>query len=295
MENAGFSSKLSTGELRFLAEALEHSFACGRRTADDFIRHFPPETIMDSLDQQPRLRATFLAVLVGLREKTAIRTPASDAGRLLQAALEEGDTDPEAIVSTFEPDDRIRFLPPTRIWAFLTEGEFWKVSRSKDSAGHKMAQAHLAYLLERALAHGLVSHTDVIDGISVELLADKLPRAELTKILRRALDLGRAGTAFRQADFYEATPATVLVDHVALPQIFDTVILPVARSAGYVETPKTRDEPPALSTPAPSASSAPKETTKPTPKEAAKEASPSQMPWAEDGSEPPPAPDAKAN
>ncbi len=239
MEKAEFVSKLGTGELRLLSEVLDHALVSGRRTADDFIHHFPPSAIMDSLDQHPRLRSVFLTVLVGLREKTAMRTPSGDAGRLLQAALEEGDTDSEAIVGTFDPDDRIRYLPPQRIWHFLTEGEFWKASRSKDAAGHKMAQAAIAYFIDRALAHGLATHADIVDGISVELLADKLPRAELTKIIRRALDLGRSGTPFKQQDFYEASPASVLVDHIGLPQLFDNVVMAVARTAGYADPPKS--------------------------------------------------------
>ncbi len=235
MENVGFVSKLNKPSMRFLSEALEHSLSGGRRTPQDFIRHFPPSSIMTALDEQPRLRSSFLTLLVGLREKTALRTPSADAGRLLQSALEERDTDADAITRTFDPDDRIRFLDPKKLWAFLTEGEFWKVSRSKDSAGHKIAQSHLAYLVDRALAHGLASHADIIDGITIELLGEKLPRGELTKIIRRAIDVGRAGAPFKHAEILEATPSTVLVDHIALPLIFDSVVLPVARTAGYVD------------------------------------------------------------
>jgi hypothetical protein len=235
MDQAGFISKLNKPSLRFLSEVLEHSLAVGRRTPHDFIRHFPPSTIMVSLDEQPRLRSIFLTSLVGLREKTALRTPSADAGRLLQAALEEHDTDAEAITRTFDPDDRVRFLDARKLWGFLTEGEFWKVSRSKDAAGHKLAQAHLAYILDRALAHGLASHADIIEGITIELLGEKLPRGELTKIIRRAIEVGRTGAPFKHSEIFEATPSSVLVDHIALTLIFDSVILPVARLAGYVD------------------------------------------------------------
>jgi hypothetical protein len=235
MDQAGFISKLYKPSLRFLSEVLEHSLTVGRRTPHDFIRHFPPSTIMASLDEQPRLRSIFLTTLVGLREKTALRTPSADAGRLLQAALEEHDTDAEAITRTFDPDDRVRFLDARKLWGFLTEGEFWKVSRSKDAAGHKLAQAHLAYILDRALAHGLASHADIIEGITIDLLGEKLPRGELTKIIRRAIDVGRTGAAFKHSEIFEATPSLVLVDHIALTLIFDSVILPVARLAGYVD------------------------------------------------------------
>lgn len=236
MDTSPFVSKLNTAPMRLLAEALEHSLSSGRRTPQDFIRHFPPDVIMAALDGQPRLRSLFLTLLVGLREKTALRTPSGDAGRLLQAALEERDTDPESIVRAFERDDRIRYLDSQRVWAFLLEGEFWRISRSKDLAGHKIAQAHLAYLIERGIVHGLITHTDVLEGITIETLGEKLPRGELAKLIRRALELGKGGTGFTHAEAFDAVPATVIVDHIALNQVFESVILPLARAAGYVAT-----------------------------------------------------------
>ena len=49
-----FASSLKEGHQRFLAHAIEHSFICGRRTASDFIRHFPPKAIMKGLEQHAR-------------------------------------------------------------------------------------------------------------------------------------------------------------------------------------------------------------------------------------------------
>jgi hypothetical protein len=239
-----FVSSLSTGPQRFLAEALEHALSNGRRTPADFIRHFPPMAIMDSLDAVPEIRASFLTVLVGLREKTAIRTPSSDAGRLLQAALEEGDCDPEAIVSLFAPDHRIKYLEGRKIWLFLMEGEPWKVSRSKDAAGFKKVQHHMAYLIDRGIVHGLHSHQDVIDGITVEVLAEKLPRSELAKLVKRALTMGRENRSFTDREMTTAVPTPVILDHVPLPQVMDSVISPMARRANYVDLPSTGNEAP---------------------------------------------------
>jgi hypothetical protein len=232
-----FTSTLPTGSARFLAEVLDHALSHGRRTPKDFIRHFPASAIMESLDGVPQVRAIFLTVLVGVRDKTAMRTSASDAGRLLQAALEEDDCDAESIVDVFNPDDRIRYLDARKVWLFLTEGDFWKVSRSKDSAAHKVAQAHIAYMLDRALAHDLVSHADVFEGITLDVLAEKLPRSELAKILKKALTLGRETQPFVDRDLHSAVPSAVLADHIALPQIMDGVVVPMARAAGFVDKP----------------------------------------------------------
>jgi hypothetical protein len=229
-----FVSSLTSGPQRFLAEVLDHALRCGRRTPADFIRHFSPMAIMESLDAVPTIRASFLTVLVGVRDKTALRTPSSDAGRLLEAAIAEGDCDAEAIVSVFTPDDRIRYLDSKRLWTFLMEGEFWKVSRSKDVNGHKIAQSHIATMIDRGIAHGLHSHKDVIEGITVEVFAEKLPRAELAKVIKGALVMGRDNHPYTERDLYTGVPASVIVDHVALPQVMDSVIVPMARRAGYV-------------------------------------------------------------
>lgn len=237
-----FTSTLPTGSARFLAEVLDHSLSHGRRTPKDFIRHFTPGTIMEALDGVPQVRAIFLTVLVGVRDKTALRTSASDAGRLLQAALEEDDCDAESIVDVFNPDDRIRYLDGRKVWSFLMEGDFWKVSRSKDSAAHKTAQAHIAYMLDRALAHELITHADVFEGITLDVLAEKLPRSELAKVLKRALGQGREAQPFLDRDLHTAVPSAVLADHIALPQIMEGVIVPMARAAGLVDKPSEKHE-----------------------------------------------------
>src|SRR5689334_18427118 len=45
-----FFSMLKEGRQRFLAHAIEHGFSCGRRTPEDFTRHFPPIAIMKGLE-----------------------------------------------------------------------------------------------------------------------------------------------------------------------------------------------------------------------------------------------------
>lgn len=241
-----FASTLTQGADRFLAEAVDHTLETGRRTKAEFIALFPPMKIMEALEKVPELRARFLTLLVGVRERTALRTPHQDAGRLLEAALTEGDCDPEAIVDVFDPDDRVRYLPSRLLWLFLTEDEFWKVSRSKDPTGHKAAQRYVAYWIDRGISHGLHSHQDIVEGITIEAIADKLPRGELAKALKRALEMGRESLPYTESDLYGAVPADVLVDHIALAHLMDNVVSPMARRAMYLEpppVPRTDDVP----------------------------------------------------
>jgi hypothetical protein len=64
-----FASKLDKGRERFLAHAIEHALETGRRTPEDFIRHFPPKAIMEGLAQEPKLRGAILVLTTGLKPK----------------------------------------------------------------------------------------------------------------------------------------------------------------------------------------------------------------------------------
>ena len=242
--NQAFVSKLPKGPARFLAETLDHALVNGRRTPADFIRHFPPNTIMTALDGAAKLRAGFLVTLVGLKERTALRTSSQDAGRLLASAIEEGDTDAEAVVTLFSPDDRIQYLDARRVWTFLLEGEFWKAPRSKDGGTYKIAQAHIACMLDRAIAHKLLTHENVIEGVTIETIAEKLPRNDMARIFKGAITAGRAGKPFNDADLYTTMTSATLVDYVPLPHVMQSVLLPMAQSAGFAEVnlPQPRGE-----------------------------------------------------
>jgi len=241
--NAPFVSKLPEGPARFLAETLDHALVNGRRTAEDFIRHFPPNAIMAALDAVPKLRAAFLVTLVGVKEKTALRTSTADAGRLLESALEEGDADAQSVAAIFDPDDRIQYLDAKRIWTFLLEGEFWRVARSKDGGAYKISQAHVAFMLDRAIAHHLLSYEQLIDGITIEVIAEKLPRNDMARILKNAIAAGRSGKPFNDADLYNGMSSSTIVDYVPLPHVMQSVIAPMALTAGFVEAPAPKPAP----------------------------------------------------
>jgi hypothetical protein len=234
--NAPFVSKLSEGTARFLAEVLDHALVNGRRTADDFIRHFPPGVIMSALDGVPKLRAGFLVTLVGVKERTALRTSTSDAGRLLDSALEEGDTDAQSVVAIFDPDDRIQYLDARKVWTFLLEGEFWRVARSKDGGAYKVSQAHVAFMLDRAIVHHLLTYEQIIDGITIEVIAEKLPRNDMARLLKVALAAGRSNKPFNDTDLYNGMTSATLVDYVPLPHVMQTVVAPMAATSGFVES-----------------------------------------------------------
>ena len=238
---SSYTSKLTEGRQRFLAYVIEHGLEIGRRSHADFIRHFPPSAIMEGLKNQPRLRAAILVLTTGVKQKIALKKTAQSAAEDVQIALEEGETDAESIVMLFNPDDRVRYLDERKLWAYIAEGDFWNTVPSKKDEFER-AKEHVAFMLDRALADKLVTHRDVVDGISVDELVTRLPKAELGKIISAALEHGHRDVAFKDEELMAATPSATLVRFVSLAHIYKTVIEPkIAAAHGYVEAAPASD------------------------------------------------------
>jgi hypothetical protein len=220
-----FDSRLTNGTDRFIAHMIEHAFAIGRRTSRDFLRHFPPATIMDALKDQPLLRADILENATGVKRKVALKKSATSSGEDLQIALDEGEAAADDVVRLFRPDDRVRFLPRARLWSFVIEGEFWNTNKT-DKAGYERAQQHIAFLLDRGLKDMLLSHQDVIDGISIVKISQLMPRPELEMAMTSALTAGRRGQPFSDRDFYDALSSATITTHIPLPHLWDEVVHP---------------------------------------------------------------------
>ncbi|MGC4067517.1 MAG: hypothetical protein QM784_23305 [Polyangiaceae bacterium] len=228
-----FESKLSDGRQRFLAFAIEHALHVGRRSARDFIRHFPPEVIMEGMADKPDLRAEILAQTTGLKLKIAAKKSWQSAAEDLRIALSEGETNPDAVIAVYHPDDRVRYLDARRLWSFLIEGEFWNVAPTK-SEDYRIGKQHIAFLLDRALTEGLITHRVIIEGITVAELATRLPKAELGKIIEGALAAGQRKMPFTEVELWNALTASVLVEYVPLAHLWNSVISPkIADVHGY--------------------------------------------------------------
>ncbi len=229
-----FESKLATGRERFLSHAIEHALSVRRRTPEDFIRHFPPELIMQGLADQPELRSKILVATTGMKAKIASKKSWQSAAEDLCIALAEKETSPATVVTALHPDDRIRYLDPTRLWAFVVEGDFWNTPSNAGPA-HGIAKEHLAFLLNRALVDGLVVHADIVNGVTVAEIATRLPKADLGTIIEGALAAGRRRAPFTEVELWTALTAPVLVEYVPLPHIWMTVVQPkIAEAHGYV-------------------------------------------------------------
>ncbi|GEM_PF-2625751 len=228
----GFSSALDEGRQRFLAYVVERSLELELRNPADFVRHFSPADIMQGLETRPDLRANMLLMTVGTKQAIGLKKSAKSAGEDLQISLDEGETDTETIVKLFQVDDRVRYLDAPRLWTFVIEPEFW--GHRKDNPQFERAKKMLSNMLDRAITDALLSARDIIEGISLPVLVEHLPKTELVSLLNAALSRANGGKPFGEADLLETVPSTTIVEYVPLSHIWSTVIVPkVAHSQGF--------------------------------------------------------------
>ena len=213
-------SQLPDGWRRFLAHAIEHGFTVGRREPEDFIRHFPPSAIMEGLEDESQRRANILVICTGVRMKIAIKKSHASCAEDLQIALDEDETDAETVVTLFDPDDRVLYLDQRKLWAYVTEGEFW------NDEGSKNAREHVAYMLQRALQDELITHREIVEGISTAKMARLLPREELGRMIAAALEMAHDGKPFDEKKMLEMVPPATLVEAIPLRHLWEKVVVP---------------------------------------------------------------------
>lgn len=229
-----FRSKLPEPKQRFLAQVVEHGLALGLRTPEEFLRHFSPTTIMQALADDPARRARILEITVGVRPRVALKKTPESSGEDLRIALEEGETTPTAVLSTFDPDDRVRFLDHQYLWAFVAEARMLLHTATSAERLNNL-RAHTSYIIATAIDEGLATHRDVVRAISVATLVESMPRDEITSILERALLDGRDRTPFSERTLLEVIGLRALVDHVPLSTVWEWVIgMKVAVPCGFV-------------------------------------------------------------
>lgn len=241
-QDRAFTSKLGHGRERFLAHVVDYALRCGRRSPEDFIRHFPPAAIMAGLRDRPSLRANILVTTTGIKFRIAVKKSAESAGEDLKIALEEAETSPATVVSLFDPDDRVRHLSDKALWQFVIEDKFWTAA-SSDAEASKRATEQVAFILDRALEDKLITHRDIIDGISVQRIAKLLPRTELEKIIGAALSVGQKNKPFTEAGLVDAVGSQTLLAHVPLKAVWQSMIVPkIAQAHRFEEAPEAAKE-----------------------------------------------------
>lgn len=234
-----YQSSLATSRERFLASVIHHALSDGWRTPSDFLRHFNPHTLVASLQGDAALRVRLLVATTRVNERLAARKTAASAAEDLALALQEGLTDAAKILALLGPDDRVRYLDASKLWAFLTEGEFWK-TEARDPEQRAVNVQRITFIIESALREGVLRLQDVADGIGFKRIANCLPRTELQRVVEHALSRAREGHQLTEEQLLEAVSLRSLMTHVPLDHIWNEVV--VARLARPLQLARTPTE-----------------------------------------------------
>jgi hypothetical protein len=250
-----YASELMSAASRFLSKTVQHALADGWRKPDDFLRHFPPETILRSLVDAHELRAELLVKAANVHEKLARKKSIESGAEDLRLALEEKLTDAPSVLSLLPPDECVRYLAAPQLWRFLFEEEFW--TAPKGGPEHARAVTRMTFLLECAIEQSLVTLRDVFDAVGFEQIAAYLPPERLRKLMTHAMTIGRTGEALTEDQLLTVIPFPQLIGELPLALIWEAVIVrKVAVPSGFMAS---SGEMPAVQPPPADAASADKD------------------------------------
>jgi hypothetical protein len=215
---------------------VDYALADGWRSPGDFLRHFGPRTLMQSLAADEPLRVRLLTATTRVNERLAARKTTASAAEDLMIALEEGLTDPAKVLALIPPDDRVRYFDAAQLWSFLTEVEFWKAEKAEPEARERFV-LRVTFVLESALREGVLRVQDIADGIGFKRIASCLPRAELQRVVEHALSRAREGQRLTEEQLLEAVPLRALMNHVPLEHTWTEVVVGrLARPMQFLRT-----------------------------------------------------------
>jgi hypothetical protein len=232
-------SELPDPRQRFLARVVDHTLDDGWRSPEDFLRHFPPAAIIESLATAASLRVKILVATTGTHEKIALKKSPASASEDLELALAERATTAAALVALYPADDKVRYLEAKKLWGFVMEDAFYKVSASEDGPKRARAAGRMTFIIDCALAEGLITLGDVTDGMTFDEIAASLPATELRDLVKHAMQIARAGAPLTEERFLAVVPLPSLVSHVPLDHTYQRVVVErIAIPAGFTEAPE---------------------------------------------------------
>lgn len=242
-------SNLPSGRDRFLASLVEYAFSDGWRTPEDFLRHFGPRTLLGSFAKDEALRVRLLTATTRVNERLAARKTTASAAEDLTLALDVGLTDASRVLALIPPDDRVRYLDPVKLWAFLSEVEFWKADVEEPRDRDRYV-TRMTFILDTAMREGVLRLQDVADGIGFKRIASSLPRTELQRVVEHALSRAREGQRLTEEQLLEAVSLRALMTYVPLEHTWSEVVIgKLARPLQLIpsaaeDAPRSRRAPP---------------------------------------------------
>lgn len=244
---SSFKSGLDQAPARFLSRVVQHTLQNDWQTPEDFLQHFGPLAILQSLAQAPAVRAKILVGLANVHEKIAAKKSIESGAEDLRLALEEGVTTPEAVLDIFPADERVRYLKSSTLWNFMFEDPFYKTTHADGEPAHARAVRRMAFLIECALEEQILKLEQLTDGIGFERIAERLPADDVRRLFVEALRRGRKGESLTERELLDVVSLPILLRHVPLEITWQNVIIDrIAKTNGWVEgEPAKGTEPPA--------------------------------------------------
>lgn len=218
-----YASQHATGRERYLTQVMEYSLAQGWVTPDDFLRRFPPRTLVTSLAEQEELRVELLVKVGKVHEKLAAKKSIESAGEDLEIAVSEGLCEPQDVLDVFKPDDRVSYLPAGELWSFATDGEFYNVGAIDPD--YERVLARIVFMIEQALAEGLITLEDVGDALTFDEIATLMPIERLQDVVRHSLKEGRLGNPLTEQSLLTVVPMSELLGFFDLEQVWKRAII----------------------------------------------------------------------
>ncbi|HEY5956041.1 MAG TPA: hypothetical protein VIV60_05785, partial [Polyangiaceae bacterium] len=213
-----------------------HTLQNDWQTPDDFLQHFGPTEIMQSLAQATVLRSKLLVKLANVHEKIAAKKSIDSATEDLRLALEEGITTAEALVEQYPADDCVRYLKGSALWNFVFEDPFYKTTHSDGDAAHARAVRRMTFIIECALDEQVLTLAQLIDGLGYESIAEHLPAEDLRKIVIAALRQGRQRESLTEQGLLDIVSLPRLVSLVPLANVWQQVLVErIAKSNGWAD------------------------------------------------------------
>lgn len=233
---SSFHSGLDQAPARFLSRIIQHTLQNDWQTPDDFVQHFGPTEIMQSLAQADVLRAKMLVALANVHEKIAVKKSIESATEDLRLVLEEGIATPEALLEQYDADAQVKYLKGAQLWSFLFEDPFYQTTHADGEAAHARAVRRMTFLIECAMDEQVLTLEQLADGLGFECIAEYLPPDELRKVVVNALRMGRQNEPLTEPELLEVVPLNNLLGHVPLEITWRHVVVDrIAKAQGWAD------------------------------------------------------------
>ncbi len=206
------------GVSAFLAEMLTMGYELGLLQQETFFEIIPPRILMNALSGYDLLRGNILHDLRYRDEPLAYDLSAEACGEILEMIMvlrlkKAGD-----VLKVMTPERCVRCLNHKLLWSAITARPFWKGVRKNVDPEVVKAERHLLLCLAfSSLKHGLITYTDIVDGIGVRKLRKMLLPWKQIELLERMRDYDRATVTVDRVMVEAVTIKTIVS---MIPKVF---------------------------------------------------------------------------